>query len=87
MKYRYLIERNADTADTAYFCGTVNDEGNPEGTVGGFDEVEDAMRAAESSHATDGHDDPITWKKPPQGWQPDAILVSQFFDDGVEPNL
>ena len=55
-----------------------------------FRTVEDAKAQAEEWHLHDGSEDPednpLKWKDPPQAWQPDAVAVTQYFDDGVEEN-
>lgn len=52
--------------------------------------VEDAQAEAERLHRSDGSEDPadhpLVWKDPPEAWKPDALFVSQYLDDGVEPN-
>lgn len=55
-----------------------------------FQTVDDAKAEAEKLHQSDGSDDPedhpLRWKDPPAAWQPDALAVSQYLDDGVEDN-
>jgi hypothetical protein len=66
-----------------------DDTGQPSSTA--FVGVDAAKAHAEDLHRSDGSEDPedhpLKWKDPPQAWQPDAIAVSQYFDDGVEPNV
>lgn len=52
--------------------------------------VDDAKAYADRLHQSDGSDDPddtpLKWRDPPAAWQPDAIAVSQYLDDGVDDN-
>lgn len=80
MRYRYLIERGS--GGTFHLC-TVDGEGLSLGGLGDFPEVPPAMTLARElePHET------IKWKAPPRAWQPDALYVSQYLDDGVVENV
>jgi hypothetical protein len=77
------------TADLFVTVVTPDDD---TGSSGGkaYRTLEEAQAQAEADHKYDGSEDPedhpIVWKDPPQAWQPDALAVSQYFDDGIEPN-
>ena len=80
-KIRFLIEQSGDPYQP--LCLTTLERGDDSGRgckVAGMDE---AKRLALQSASLCGVEE-ITWKKPPAAWQPDALLISQWMDDGVE---
>lgn len=87
-RYRYLIEASGNPSLPFWACTVdATEEARQVGRVGEFATVEEAKRASEESSRLDpNEEDGITWKPAPKGWQPDAVCVSQFFDDGVAEN-
>jgi hypothetical protein len=85
MRYRYLIELADDNSlgPSVYLTTiTKNDDSGQATRVHGG--VEGAKELA--SHDPNLEGDPIVWKNPPVAWQPDALMISQWLDDGVEEN-
>jgi hypothetical protein len=87
----YDSERKLQVVEADLYITTItpgDDTGTSFGTA--FTTVEAAQARAEELHQHDGSEDadttPLRWKDPPQAWQPDALCVSQYLDDGVEEN-
>jgi hypothetical protein len=78
--YRYLIE----TADDSVYLTTVT-KTDSDGTGCKVASVEAAKEMAARDPALNG--EPVRWKDPPQAWQPYAVAISQWLDDGVEENV
>ena len=78
MKLRYVIENDGD-GTYSLSEATPSDPSYSFGAS--FDSVDEAKRIAEQSAP-----EPLTWKPGPEAWGTDVICVSQYFDDGVEPN-
>lgn len=95
-KFRYLIERGMpekvfdgnELVEADLFITTITPDDDT-GRSGGqaFRTLDAAKAEAEQLHRSDGSEDvPLKWKDPPQAWQPDALAVSQYLDDGIEDN-
>ena len=78
-RYRYLIEANTDEYEP-FWLASVDAEGNSSGGCAAVT-VEAAKEIAEKSE-----DEIVKWKTPSAAWLPDAICVSQIFDNGVKEN-
>ncbi len=82
MKFRFLIER-ADTDDGEQFYLTTITRDD---TGGHGPQVASGEAAKAMAESTPYIEDDIVWKEPPKEWQPVAILMSQWLDDGVGEN-
>jgi hypothetical protein len=96
-KFRYLIEHGRPEklvtdeleiveADLYITTITLEDDSGSSGLGPYFDL--DAAKVEVETWVKQQHGDEIAvkWKDPPQAWQPDAVAVTQYFDDGVEEN-
>lgn len=80
MRVRELIEhaRQADVENGRPFSlSTVDSNGDEIGGSSSYESVEEATRVAEDS--ADGKIK--RWVDPPKEWQPDAIKVSNWYND------
>lgn len=87
MRFRYLIERTTDdelTGDPRYVVSeaTASDPSYRVGT--GSLTLDEAKALAQQSAASFDPEAVLVWKPAPVAWQPDAVAVSQYVDDGVE---
>ena len=83
MRYRWLIERGP--RDDTVYLGQVDVEGEyVYGQPFLCDDVDAAKAMAERSEQDA---DTLKWKEPQGEWQPDALYVSQYVDDGIEANF
>ena len=82
-KIRYLIEKSGDPYQP--LCLTTLEKGDDDGRGLKVSDMAEAKRLAAQSALHCGVDK-IDWKEPPTAWQPDAILISQWMDDGIEEN-
>ena len=98
-RFRYLIERGLPEQVPVEVDGRVELRSadlylvevtptDPDGSrpVGPYASVEDVQALATRSAASfmDVEETPLRWKDAPAAWQPDALLVSQYLDDGVK---
>lgn len=85
MKYRYLIECDVQYGEDGYTT-TRLEPGDDDGRSSGFyTTVQEAKDSVALHFAQEGQDEPV-WKDPPAAWLPHAMTVTQYVDDGVEPN-
>lgn len=95
MKYRYLIEHGVPDLTVVdgelvelTLCLTVitPDDDTGKTNYERFVDVEAAQARAVEYERNLNPEVTLKWKPAPEAWQPDALLVSQYLDDGVEPN-
>lgn len=78
-RYRYLIEK---ASDGIYLTTITADDTS--GTASHVADLDAAKELANLDPNLDGAT--VRWKDAPEAWQPDAVAVSQWLDDGVEDN-
>lgn len=83
-KFRFLIERSSETDKWrgALTISQITPEDDSGSVVGYADTLESAQAQVEADYP----DETISWKPAPKAWQPDALSVSNYLDDGVEEN-
>lgn len=79
-KFRFLIEQSAESQrwKGVFTISQITPDDDTGMTIGYADTVD----AAKQSVATDFPG--LRWKTAPEAWQPDAVAVSDYLDDGVE---
>jgi len=98
-RFRYLIERGPEEQTVVeledgrvelrpadlYLTSVTPTDPDGHGTSGPYT-LEQAKALATRSAASfmDVEETPLRWKDAPAAWQPDALLVSQYLDDGVK---
>mgnify|MGYP001486894413 CR=1 FL=1 len=82
-KIRYLIEKSGDPYMPLAL--TKLEKGDDDGRGCLVSDMGEAKRLADQAASLCGVDE-IIWRLPPIAWQPDAILISQWMDDGIEEN-
>jgi len=82
MKYRYLVEVSGDP-HRPYALTTITKD-DTDGRGHKVASVDDAKATAAGDPNLDT---PIRWRDAPADWQPDALFVSQWIDDGVEDDV
>ena len=85
MRYRWLIEQGGPEDNGAVYLGQVDVEG--EYVYGQPFRCDDVDAAKEMVERSEENADTLKWKEPPIEWQPDALCVSQYVDDGIEANF
>jgi hypothetical protein len=79
MRYRYLIEQGTD----GVYLTTITRE-DTDGRAVSVADVETAKLLASQDPSTTYQN--LRWKEAPVDWQPDALLISSWVDDGVKEN-
>lgn len=86
-RYRYLIERGGGDEVGLTTLEAGDDSGRGYSEVYGATEAEKVEKAkalaAQDPASPEGG---LRWSDPPKAWQPDAIAISGWLDDGVEEN-
>lgn len=86
-RYRYLIERGGGTEIGLTTLAAGDDNGSGYSEVYGETEEEKIQKAkALAAQDPAASEDGLRWSDPPKAWQPDAIAISGWLDDGVEEN-
>lgn len=87
MKIRYLIEADSRYGADGFTISELQ-PGDDDGRASGFYATVDEAKAYIAQHfSQQGYDDPPKWKDVPEAWKPHAITVTQYVDDGIEPNV
>lgn len=76
MRYRYLVEFGVDDI---VVLSTITAEDTSGTTVSTALTVDEARALAAKCESED-----VLWQLAPKAWRPDAIVVSQWFDDGAD---
>lgn len=82
MRFRYVIEHAPKSAPEPFVVSQLEPDDDSGQVVLYATDADDAKRQV----ALLEPEARITWKPAPKAWQPDALFVSSWLDDGVTEN-